>query len=80
MNKCWPNLSDLIYRINGLVPKKACDYFISTLENNIKLATSEASLKYGGEHHGKDVRDDFASLALHLFLDNKEIMFMLYVY
>ena len=73
MNKCWPNLYDLIYRINGLVPKKACDYFISTFENNIKLAGSESSLKYGGENHGKRVSDDFASLALQLFLDNKEI-------
>tara|TARA_R110000824_G_scaffold179290_1_gene359471 strand:- start:14 stop:622 length:609 start_codon:yes stop_codon:yes gene_type:complete len=66
-------LSDLIYRLNGLVPKKACDYFISTIENNIKLAISESSLKYGGENHGKNVTDDYAALPLHLLLDNKEI-------
>ena len=62
MNKCWPSLSDLIYRINGLLPKKACDYFISSFENNIKLVVSESSLKYGGEHDGKIVADNFASL------------------
>ena len=73
MNKCWPNLSDLIYRINGLVPKKACDYFISSFENNIKLVVSESSLKYGGEHDGKRVEDNFASLSLHSYLDKKEI-------
>jgi len=73
MNKCWPSLYDLVYRLNGLVSKKSCEYFISSFENNIKLAISEHSLKYGGEHHGKKVEDNFASLPLHSNLDNKDI-------
>tara|TARA_R110000824_G_scaffold355035_1_gene542138 strand:+ start:222 stop:836 length:615 start_codon:yes stop_codon:yes gene_type:complete len=73
MNKCWPSLSDLIYRFNGLVSKKSCNYFISSFENNIKLVVSESSLKYGGEHDGKVVVDNFASLPLHSYLDNKEM-------
>tara|TARA_R110002020_G_scaffold453484_1_gene668371 strand:- start:519 stop:1130 length:612 start_codon:yes stop_codon:yes gene_type:complete len=73
MNKCWPNLYDLVYRLNGLVSKESCDYFISSFEHHIKLALPESSLKYGGEYHGKVVEDDFASLSLHNYLDNKEI-------
>tara|TARA_R110002020_G_scaffold475823_1_gene712576 strand:+ start:1123 stop:1737 length:615 start_codon:yes stop_codon:yes gene_type:complete len=73
MNRCWPSLYDLIYRINGLVPKKACDYFISTIENNIKLAVSESSIKYGGDKQGEKATDNYAALPLHLLLDNKEI-------
>ena len=66
-------LSDLIYRLNGLVPKKACDYFISSFEHHIKLTYKEGSLKYGGEYHGKKVEDDFISLPLHDYRDHKEI-------
>ena len=73
MNKCWPSLYDLVYRLNGLVSKKSCDYFISSFENNIKLVVSESSLKYGGEHDGKIVADNFASLPLHSYLDNKDM-------
>ena len=66
-------LLDLIYRLNGLVSKKSCEYFISSFENNIKLVGPESSLKYGGEHDGKKVVDNFDSLPLHSYLDNKEI-------
>ena len=73
MNKCWPSLYDLIYRLNGLVPKKSCEYFISAFENNIELTSSEASLKYGGEQHEKKIADKYLALPLHSHLNNKEL-------
>jgi hypothetical protein len=39
-------ISDLKFRINNLVPKDVCKYFIDLFENNIINATPESSFKY----------------------------------
>jgi hypothetical protein len=54
-------ISDLKYRINHLVPKDICKYFINFYEENAQYASSEQSYKY----KSKQIElDNFSSINL----------------
>jgi len=47
-------ISDLKYRINGLVPKDVCKKIINIFEKYPDLSTTESSYKYKTEKHEED--------------------------
>jgi hypothetical protein len=47
-------ITDLQFRINNLIPKNLCDYFINFYENNIQYANKENSYKY----QSKQIQED----------------------
>ena len=54
-------ITDLLYRINGLVPKDVCKFFINFYETNQTYATSESSYKFKKK---KKLQDNFSCISL----------------
>tara|TARA_A100001015_G_scaffold258777_1_gene302234 strand:+ start:1287 stop:1904 length:618 start_codon:yes stop_codon:yes gene_type:complete len=54
-------ISDLKYRINNLIPKKICNYFIDVFEKNKKFSDHESSYK---NIEKKIIEDNFTCLNL----------------
>ena len=66
-------ITDLIYRINGLVPKDVCKFFINFYEKHYQLAQLETSYKF---KENKITRDNFGCINLSQLRDknyNKEL-------
>ena len=54
-------ISDLKYRINGLVPKEVCEYFIKVFEENPDFIEKENSYKFKSN---RSEQDDYLALNL----------------
>ena len=68
-------ISDLKYRINGLVPKNVCQKIIEILEKYPELHLSEASFKYKTK---RQEEDNFKCLNLSIIENpNKDILYAL---
>lgn len=68
-------ISDLKYRINGLVPKNTCQKIIDIFERYPKLITSESSYKYKTNKHETD---NFKVLNLSVIKNpNEDILYAL---
>tara|TARA_R110000803_G_scaffold289_1_gene1109 strand:+ start:452 stop:1048 length:597 start_codon:yes stop_codon:yes gene_type:complete len=62
-------LTDLKYRINGLVPKNICDSFINLYKDNESIGTPELSFKYKDLAHKQDNFNSINLSELSLFDD-----------
>ncbi len=68
-------ISDLKYRINGLVPKNVCQKIIEILEQYPELHFTESSFKYKTKRHEED---NFKCLNLSIIENpNKDILYAL---
>ena len=59
-------ITDLLYRINGLVPKDVCKFFINFYETNQMYAASESSYKFKKK---KKLQDNFSCISLSQLKD-----------